>query len=110
MGRKALELECDAPPYYIVQACCHIGMERPEDVRWLETSHVLARQGWHSPRRASKRWNDLMEGDAGDGLMCSCGAQFPELSRYKFTFNDGGTAFYSFGQCPRCQTVYWHRG
>ena len=30
--------------------------------------------------------------------------------RYRFTFNDRATAHYSFGQCARCRTVYWHEG
>lgn len=108
MRRKALELDCDAPPYYIVQACSHIGLERPEDVRWLESTHVLAGQDVHAARSKSKRSNELIV--TGEALTCSCGALLPELSRYKFTFNDGGSAFYSFGQCPRCKTIYWYRG
>ena len=108
MPRRATELDCDAPPYYIVQACWQIGLDKPEDVRWLEAGHVLAGRGVAAPRSKSRRWNDLLE--AGDlaAMHCSCGRPLPTLTRYKFTLNDSDIVFYSFGQCPRCKTVYWH--
>src|SRR5262249_39557023 len=60
MQHRQLELDCDAPPYYIVQSCWHIDVERPEDVRWLEIGHLLADRGISAPRSKSRRWNDLL--------------------------------------------------
>jgi hypothetical protein len=110
MPRHLLEIDCDAPPYYIVQACWQIGVETPEDVRWLEAGHLLAHAGIPGPRGKSRRWNDLLEMGNLSGLHCSCGARLPFLTRYKFTLNDSDLVFYSFGQCGRCKTVYWLHG
>ena len=107
---QPLEIVCEAPPYYIVQACWQIGLERPEDVRWLEVTHVLAEDGHHPTGDAGIRWNELLDAPAAKHLVCSCGRRYPYLMRYRFTFNDRATAHYSFGQCARCHTVYWHEG
>ena len=44
---RTMEIVCDAPAYPIVVACKRIGLDRPEDVRWLKMDHYLnGQQRW----------------------------------------------------------------
>jgi hypothetical protein len=106
---EPLEVICDAPPYAIVRACWRIGLENPEDVRWLEINHFLEEKG-QPPARKGFRWNELLLGPVASPLSCSCGRRLPFLNDYQFTFNNNTTAVYSFGQCVRCKTIYWQKG
>ena len=95
-----IEICCDAPPYAIVQACRRIGLQRPEDVRWLRMSEPRSHKGapW-------KLQTFLWRTD--NRLCCPCGERLPELALVMFTFNTGEEASYFLGQCARCHTVFW---
>lgn len=85
-----IDINCDAPPYYIVQACKlpSIGFERPEDVRWLRVAYI------HFGMTA---------------VRCPCLALGPlvALCEVCFTLKDQPDVHYLMGQCPRCKTMYW---
>ena len=41
-----VEVECDAPPYAVVQACAYLGFDRPLDVRWRPARELTPAGGW----------------------------------------------------------------
>ena len=47
---ETLDVECDAPPHTIVQACRALGFHSPEDLRWCQIDRSLPqtnpRRGW----------------------------------------------------------------
>jgi hypothetical protein len=93
-----LEIDCDAPPYTIVQASAQVGIMAPEDVRWCQMSHFRNRtSGWRKVFGLGPKAVDA----------CDCGQPLPELARFVFTFNTGETVGYALGQCPHCHRVFW---
>jgi len=104
---SSMEIVCDAPAYPIVVACKRIGLEKPEDVRWLKMGHFLG--GQHSWRERLRRqpWRALLGLGQFEGAGCTCGARLPLLEKCTFTFNTGQEVSYLIGQCPRCRTVFW---
>ena len=90
-----LEIECDAPPYPIVQACNAIGVVKPEDVRWVSISAFAK-----SKKDASKKEKEL----------CYCLEKLPVPAKFNFTYAHGAVHSYSVGQCQKCKTVYWSHG
>ena len=38
-----VEIECDAPPYAVVQACACLGFRNPLDVRWRHARELAGR-------------------------------------------------------------------
>jgi hypothetical protein len=95
-----LVVECDAPPYAIVEASSAIGIEAPEDVRWCRLSHHRERR-----RRWRRLWSQLTQSMAD--ADCACGQSMPTLDCYIFTLTSGVEVSYLLGQCARCHTVYW---
>jgi hypothetical protein len=53
----SIEIECDSPPYYIVETCHRIGLKRPEDVRWCLLSDFIKGYRFHK----SIRWESLFD-------------------------------------------------
>ena len=52
-----VEVECDAPPYAVVQACAYLGFDRPLDVRW-RPARELTPGGRPAGRGLGRRlWN-----------------------------------------------------
>jgi hypothetical protein len=93
----------------VVQVTRQLGLQTPEDVRWLEAGGVLARKGKPGAGLVYQRWNErLVLADRVE--TCSCGGSLPFLNGYQFTLGNGKDVFYAFGQCGRCQTIYWTRG
>lgn len=92
MGSKLgpLEINCDAPPYPVVTSCVKLGVEKPQDVRWLGTSEQI-------------------EGEAVERTVCTCKEKLPELNQYEFTFASGDVGMFNIGQCKKCKTVYWNQ-
>jgi hypothetical protein len=97
-----LEVQCDAPPYNIVKGTRLIGVETPEDVRWLRKSAVLT-------ERFLDRRRPLLAFSERDleRMPCSCGQPIPMLQAYTFQLMSGEEVEYSIAQCKRCHTVYW---
>jgi hypothetical protein len=98
-----MEVICDAPPYPIVQACNAIGVEAPEDVRWIKMSHYLAAtEAEEKKKLASKPLLSKTQ-----ERLCPCKEKVPKLAKYRFTYSSGDEVTYSVGQCPKCRMVYW---
>lgn len=103
-----LEVLCDAPPYSIIQACRRVGVQDPEDVRWLRVSHLEQQDG--DPQRETLNplaWKSLLGMSKWMKLNCTCGQRLPTLEKCTFTFITGKELSYHIGQCRRCRTVYW---
>ncbi|MBV9125856.1 MAG: hypothetical protein JO112_21100 [Planctomycetes bacterium] len=102
-----LEVTCDAPPYPIVRACCKLGIQTPEDVRWSRMGQFLNEHaGW--PKTLSMdSWRLLLEINPPGVPTCSCGQKLPLLEKCTFTFLSGNEVSYLMGQCSRCRTVFW---
>ena len=102
-----MEIICDAPPYYIVQVCDLIGIERPEDVRWLRLSQHLEQDSDHREFCKSHPILAFLHLNPRRKTTCTCGAKLPAFDRYTFTISTGEEPSYLLGQCPRCHTVFW---
>jgi hypothetical protein len=102
-----VEICCDAPPYAVVQACRHVGIQSPEDVRWLRMSAFRGRQDRRHQGPSLLFWKVLWDAGKRTDTTCTCGAPLPELRLVVVTFNTGYEASYLLGQCGRCRTVYW---
>lgn len=92
-----LEVECDAPPYGVVQATRQVGLVRPEDCRWARLSQHLI--DWVTGRKGP-----------GKRVLCVCGDPLPGLEKVTFTFDTGASLSILVGQCPHCRAVYWDEG
>jgi hypothetical protein len=103
----SVEICCDDPPYAIVQACRHIHIESPEDVRWLRMSAFRSRQNSGEPSPWSLLWEMLLGSGKQSARTCTCGEPLPELRLVEFRFDPGNVAAYLLGQCHRCRTVFW---
>jgi hypothetical protein len=104
-----LEVCCDAPPYFIVQACNQVGFHAPEDVRWCRLSqHRQAQAGWRNLVQFAP-WNAFMTGTQLEAGPCSCGRMLPPLAVYTFTLDTGQEFSYLLTQCARCCAVYWEQ-
>lgn len=100
-----LEICCDAPPYCVVRACRGVGIRSPEDVRWLRLSTFRRPV---RPRGVMDYLWELVRGTKRPaGTACTCGRGLPELKVVIVEFDEGEELPYLFGQCPRCQTVFW---
>jgi hypothetical protein len=102
-----IEICCDAPPYQVVQACRHLCIQFPEDVRWLRMGEFLTRQDRRQQGPSLPFWKMFWKGGLGAARTCTCGALLPELRLVVVTFNTGEKASYLVGQCGRCRTVFW---
>jgi hypothetical protein len=99
---SSMEINCDAPPYTIVEACRMIGLDNPEDVRWCRLRHVPNTRFPHVP------WKTFFHlSVSGEAARCCCRAEMPALERYTFSLASGKQLDYLIGQCPRCRTVIW---
>jgi hypothetical protein len=102
-----IEIDCDSPPYSIVEACRLIGIESPEDVRWCRVSRFL--KGFASWQELFDlhRWKILLGLSDPEKGVCACGEPLPRLEKYGFTKLTGDESFYLLGQCRRCHTIFW---
>jgi hypothetical protein len=95
-----IEMTCDSPPYFIVQACTRIGLQSPADVRWSRAKNWPETQGG---------WRLLLALPGGTPTQsCHCGQKMPHLEAYTFTLVTGKEISYLLGQCSRCHTIYWN--
>ena len=99
-----LDICCDAPPYNIVKGCALIGIQTPEDVRWLRTTTESS----EPQRRGSKQPKGQYQiAEDTDTLHCPCGELLEPLQAYTFQLLSGEEVAYAVGQCKRCRTVHW---
>ena len=101
------EIDDEAPPYAIVQACRRLGFYAPEDVRWCQVS---AAPPASKPQPESGRFRILRSffGKRGPKRpRCACGRPLPRLENHTFTLRSGEQNQLRLGQCHRCKTIYW---
>ena len=99
-----VEIECDAPPYAVVQACACLGFRNPLDVRWRHARELAGR----GPRGLGRGlWKALLGRGRDERPVCTCGQALQPLGRYEFTLSWGTEVEYVLGQCPRCATILW---
>lgn len=102
-----IQIECDAPPYPIVQACRKIGFHCPEDDRW---SYPCSARPAPKERRGIWRLpliRSLFGNSPPKQASCVCGHAYPALARYKFVLCSGKGIYLDLGQCRRCHTIFW---
>lgn len=104
---KAMEVQCDAPPYAFVKACEGVGFQSPLDVRWCRMSRFLDK--WKTLLDFLP-WNLVFRNKRLNGRTCTCGWPLPALKKYEFSFLCEKVADYLLGQCPKCRTVFWEEG
>jgi hypothetical protein len=102
-----LDIECDAPPYAIVQAGHLVGLRCPEDVRWCRLSGP--RPPAEERRPSPAQWAQPVSPNipALRTRSCVCGRRLPLPVRCTFTFNTGRQVRYWMGQCRHCRTIFW---
>jgi hypothetical protein len=98
-----IDIECDAPPYHVVEACDSLGFQAPLDVRWCRASHLPGDR-----REVGDGLSHLLVlfGQSPEGI-CPCGQPAPAMQTYCCTFASGKESHYLLGQCRRCRTVFW---
>lgn len=97
-------INCDAPPYSVVQACRRVGFEDPEDVRWCRLNQAPAGS---VDLLKPATWKAFFGQAGAGGSTCACGQPLPLIEKYTFTFLSGRQGHYYMGQCRRCHTIYW---
>lgn len=104
-----LKINCDAPPYWIVQTSSEIGMRTPEDVRWCRLSNLIKERARNnSPGFVlSFFWPSS---SAAGRLSCVCRGTLPILEECIFTYPGEGEWTVLLGQCPHCRTIIWESG
>jgi hypothetical protein len=104
---RRLAVECDSPPYVIVQASRQVGLQHPEDVRWARLSQLPARPGGRRPLPGHGCRAQSAGSRQPAGPSCACRSALPLLRKCTFTFNTGRDVCYRMGQCPDCRTIFW---
>jgi hypothetical protein len=105
-----IEIDCDAPPYGIVEACDRIGFRSPLDVPWYRLSHFLGGEGSQGGGVFSLQlWKHLLGLDRSGTKTCRCGQLLPALEKCTFTFLSSKQADYLIGQCRDCLTIFWDK-
>lgn len=101
-----IEFCCDAPPYFIVQACRQLGIHDPEDVGWHRAKSPVPRSpapGLRLPGIEALR--KLLDKPGVE--HCLCGGPAPRLDKCTFTLSSGREVNYLIGQCVACQAIFW---
>jgi hypothetical protein len=104
---REFEIECDSPPYTIVQGCRLLGLQNPEDVRWCRLSNYCREQHGRLALLDPRTWKSLLGPGDPDRMTCCCGHRLPALERCTFTLLSGKERHYFLGQCQRCRTIFW---
>jgi hypothetical protein len=99
-----IDIECDAPLYFFVEACGKLGFQSPLDVRWCRTSHLPGGKRGPSGGFHPLRW---LFGGRKPKTTCTCGQPLPKMKICICTYESGQEGHYLLGQCRRCRTMYW---
>jgi hypothetical protein len=104
-----IQIDCDAPPYPIVEGTRLIGCTSPEDVRWFRYSRFTSGAYEGQEIINLRKWTSLLglSAAAPQVLNCTCGQKLPRLERFTFTLSDESTVDYHIAQCERCHTIFW---
>jgi len=100
-----IDIECDAPLYFVVEACGKLGFRSPLDVRWCRTSHFLGVRRESGSGFHPLLW--LFGGSQPSKTTCTCGQPLPIMQSYICTFESGKESYYLMGQCRRCRPIFW---
>jgi len=100
-----MDIEWDAPPYSVAEACGKLGFQSPLDVRWCRTSHFLG--GRRKPGSGFHPLLWLFGGSQHPKTTCTCGQPLPIMEHYICTFESQKEGHYLLGQCRRCRTMFW---
>lgn len=104
-----LEVQCDAPPLAVVEACAGAGLASPLDVRWCQIAH-LADELERGTLLDRGPWRWFFGKGRPRELTCFCGRALPPLQPFAFTVLPHGIVEYRLGQCGRCRTIFWDEG
>ncbi len=104
-----IDIDCDALPYPLAQACETLNFQSPLDVRWCRLSQFVNGQAHPVGLFSSRSWQRLFHKQAKE-KPCSCGEALPTLEQYAFTFASGAHVEYYLAQCARCRTMFWEQG
>jgi hypothetical protein len=102
-----LDLQGDAPPYRVVEACANLGFLCPLDVPWWRVSRTGRNEGQATGLIRGLVRRLFSATDLQESPLCTCGQPAPYLESYTFTFSTHRQARYLIGQCRRCRTVFW---
>jgi len=108
-GLGPIEIDCDAPAYFVVETCEGLGFQSPLDVRWCRMIHFLEDRrerggvfGFHS-----LLWLFGCSPPPPQPITCSCGQPLPLMKCCTFRFALGKEGHFLLGQCCRCCTIFW---
>lgn len=104
---EMLEIDCDSPPYAIVQACRELGFHAPEDVRWCQTRHAYLTPSKRREGQLARLVKFLFRSPKPQRTGCACHRQLPHLVKCTFTWTSVREQAILLGQCRRCRTMYW---
>ncbi len=108
-GFETLEIECDAPPYPIVQACRSLGFRAPEDVQWCRASRLRPNPPLRPEERLLQLLRSFFHWTEPKLVGCACRRRLPHLEHCTFTLAGGRTRHLFLGQCGNCQTMFWEQ-
>jgi hypothetical protein len=101
------QIDADAPPYSVVQACRRLGFHSPEDVRWCHQNNASP-EAVERPGSGRFRFLKSFFGKPGSRcLTCLCGRKLPRLESYSITLGSGENNQLLLAQCRRCKTIFW---
>jgi hypothetical protein len=107
---EPIDIQCDAPPLYIVRGCEKLGLRTPQDVRWCHASHLPLNLAPQAARASATGWKALLGMSEPQPTMCTCHQPLPALEKYTFMLRSGGRVHYFLVQCGHCRTIYWREG
>ncbi len=102
-----IDIDCDALPYPIVEACNRLGFRSAPDVRWCHMSHFQNTQDLGANVIGGFAWLLPFHKSRSRNKSCTCGNPLPTLEQFRFMFPSGKQDDYLLGQCYRCNTIFW---
>jgi hypothetical protein len=102
-----IRIDCDAPPYPIVQMCRRLGFRKPEDVRWFHVRPVSRTQRPRAGLFSLRRWMSWIRPTAPDQKSCRCGTPVPAMACCTFVMLSGQEVSLMLTQCSHCHTIHW---
>jgi hypothetical protein len=106
----SIDIDCDAPPYVIVQACERLGFQTPLDVRWCRMSRFPEAPEERPSLFSLRAWKQLLGLVVPRSVACRCGRRVSRLRKFRFVLAPRTKLTYLFGQCAGCATVHWDNG
>ena len=89
-----MDVNCDAPPYRVVEACAALGFQALLDVRWCQNEETSGREGGQVGRPF---WEKFFRKGQPIERNCICGQSLPHSSRTPSRLARKGRPFTSWG-------------